>query len=226
MPTQFPLLSAAHLAIIAAIPALAALLAWLGRKSARASNAVRIGLGLFLLMVELVWYVYVLRQPGPLFPDVLPLQLSDFLVWSTILAALTRGRIFFEFSYFAGIAGSGMAVLTPDLWAQPLSYEAIHFFLAHGFIIVTVLAMLWMRAARIWRASMWRAFGILNAIALLDGIFDWRFGTNYMFLREKPGAVSLLSYFGPWPVYIFVADLVALGLFFLLALPFRVKNPS
>jgi len=221
MHRQFPLLGAAHLLTIAAIPALAAVLAWIGRKSAAASNRVRIGLGLVLLVDELAWYIDVFHAQGLPFPDGLPLQLSDFLVWSTVIAALTRKRIFFEFSYFAGISASGMAVLTPDLWAQPLSYDLVQFFVSHGLIIITVLAMLWMHAARITRGSMWRAFAILNALALALGIFDWRFGANYMYLRAKPEAASLLDYLGPWPAYLFFADFVALGLFFVLALPFR-----
>jgi hypothetical protein len=54
-PRPFPLFGLPHLATIAAIPLLAALLAWIGRKSPSAADAVRIGLGLFLLVNELIW---------------------------------------------------------------------------------------------------------------------------------------------------------------------------
>ena len=218
------MLGATHLAIIFAIPVAAWGLSKIARRGPSSARTIRLSLGGLLAVNELAQYAYLYRLGAVHFPDGLPLQLCDLTLWCAILAAFFRIQWCFEFAYFAGIAGGGMAILTPDLWAAVASYATISFFIAHAGTIVIILTLIGSGSMRPRPGSAWRAFAILNIFAALVGGFDAVFGTNYLYLRQKPAQASLLDLMGPWPVYIVSGEAVALVLFLLLALPFRRSN--
>ncbi len=218
MRTDFVLFSPVHWAILAAIPPVIWLLV---RAAGRNAEVTRRSLGWFLIANELTWYVYRLRLEGFRFPGGLPLELCDLTLWLTAIAALTLNRLAFEVAYFAGVGGAAMALLTPDLWAPAWSYPTFYFFSAHAFVVITPIVLAAARLTRVEFASMWRAFGAVSVYAILIGVFNAIFRTNYMYLCEKPETASLLDLFGPWPWYLAGGVLAAIVIFLLLYLPFR-----
>ncbi len=225
LATNFRLLGATHLAILGGVLLCAAVLALVQRRLGPGFGWLRIGVGSILLVETGLWYGYLARLGQLTFPDHLPLELCDATLYLTIAALLTLSPAVFDLAYYGALGGTSMALLTPDLWERFPSLSTVQFFIAHGLVVAGVLYLAWSGLARPRRGSVARAMLALNVFAAFDGGFDWIFKTNYMYLAAKPENASLLSFLGPWPLYILASEGVALVLFLLLYLPYgRVLN--
>ena len=165
-----------------------------------------------LAVGEVIWWAFVYAHEG-LRRANLPLQLCDVSLWTTVLACWTLKPWLVEFSYFAGVAGAGMALLTPDLWSPWPSYPAVYFFISHGGIVIAVAVLVFGGISPLRRGAMWRAFAMVVGYAAIVGGIDEALHANYMYLCQKPQSESVLSAFGPWPWYLFAAAALTLLLF-------------
>ncbi len=199
----------------------AAALVLVARYRPNARRAIRLTLGIGIALNELIWWTFRYAHEGFRFPNNLPLQLCDVTLWAAVIACISLSGTAIEFCYFAGIAGAGMALLTPDLWSPWPTYPAIYFFVAHGGIVIAAVVLVYGRIDRLRAHAVWRAFGLLVAYAMAVGLFNKIFGTNYMYLCTKPKNASLLDTLGPWPLYLAGGAALALSLFFLLWIPTR-----
>jgi hypothetical integral membrane protein (TIGR02206 family) len=220
MAASFHLFGIVHLAILAAVPLLAVLLAVVQRRLLTGSRAVRVALALLLFLCTILYYGRYAMLGEPMFPGHLPLELCDVSLWLVILALLTLKPTIFDVAYYFALAGASMSLLTPNL-TEPSLFLSVQFFVDHGLLVTAILYLVWSRQARPLPGSVGRAMLVFNILIVLIGTFDFIFKTNYMFLRTKPETVSLLTFLGPWPWYILAGDGVAFTLFLLLYLPFR-----
>lgn len=209
-----------HLTILGIIAALTVAAALLCRKSKRAFAGVRRVAGVFLAGNEIVWWIFRYAHEGIHLGN-LPLQLCDLAVWLAVLACFSDKPLIFEAAYFPGLAGAAMALLTPDLAAAWPTYPAIYFFLAHGGIVITVVAVIHGARRRFSTQAIWRAWAMVLIYAAIVGTFDRIAGANYMYLMRKPEAASPLNVMGAWPWYIATGAMLALALFWLLWIPVR-----
>ncbi len=220
MQTKFWIFGPVHIAILVTIPVLAAILTAIDRWTPGGRRGLRIGLPTTLLSNAIVQYGYLAARGRLTFPYHLPLQLCDATLCLVIVALLTRNATIFDLAYYFALAGTSMALLTPDLWEPFPSFSTVEFFVTHGLVVVGVLYLVWSGQARPRPGSIWKAMLGLNIFAAIVGTFNIFFKTNYMYLREKPGNPSLLDFLGPWPWYIAASEGIALALFVLLYLPF------
>jgi hypothetical integral membrane protein (TIGR02206 family) len=146
----------------------------------------------------------------------LPLQLTDLISLTAILALWTRRQGAIELLYFWAFTATLQAVVTPDLGQSFPNILYFTYFIYHiGAMIGAAFLVLGLRR---WPRSgtMWRAFGATLAWACVAGLADVITGGNYMYLAWKPAHGSLLSVLGPWPWYIAGAAAVGLAMLWLL----------
>ncbi|TLS35750.1 TIGR02206 family membrane protein [Pseudalkalibacillus caeni] len=159
----------------------------------------------------------------------LPLHLSSISLFLAVIMLLTKNKLAFEFTYFAGLGSAIQAMLTPDLdiYSFP-HFRYIHFFISHGGVAIACLFMILAERFKPTLRSLWRSFAALNAYTAFIFIVNKIVDGNYMFIMRKPHNPSILDFLGPWPWYILVLEGIALVSFFILLLPFlirrRVKN--
>lgn len=105
----------------------------------------------------------------------------------------------YELAYFWGLGGTVQAVLTPDLDSAFPSFDFFRYFLAHGGIVVSVLAMTIGLRLRPQPGAPRRAWLWTLALAVVVILVDWACGANYMYLCGRPKHPSLIDYLGRWP---------------------------
>jgi hypothetical integral membrane protein (TIGR02206 family) len=148
----------------------------------------------------------------------LPLQLTDAISVTAIVALWTRRALPVELVYFWSLTASLQATVTPDLsWSFPSVYYFTYFMYHLGAIVGGCFLVL---GCRLYPrpGAVWRVYAATFAVTVAAALGDVLTGGNYMFLREKPEYSSLLNVLGPWPWYIASTAALALALLALVKL--------
>lgn len=219
------LLSAEHVATVAVIAASAAALIVAARLKPGpwTVTAARV-LALILVADEVAWWIDLVvshaNKADLLYA--LPFQLCDTAIFISAFALWTRQQLLIELTYFWGLAGTFQALITPDLPAHFPSFLFIQYYLAHGGVVTAALYLMVGLGHKPRPRAVLYVFGVLLVYAAFVGFLDAVTGADYLYLRTKPDSHTLLDYFGPWPWYIGVGGVVAIVLFLILDVPFRV----
>lgn len=196
----FALFGGAHLAALTAVVIAALAVAGLARHDRRRHLAA--ALAVFLVAHEFVKLWLFIGVDGQSWRLSLPLDLCRANALLCAYLLLRRSYPVFEVSYFWAMAGSSSALLTPDLRQGFPDVHFLTFFAGHGSGIVAVCYAMGGYGFRPTRRSLGRALIVTAVYAVLIGLLNLALDTNYLFLRRKPEAASVLDLFGPWPWYV------------------------
>ncbi|XZF74945.1 YwaF family protein [Bacillus sp. AL-1R] len=193
---------------------------WSGKK-----RLFRFSVAFLLLASEILYHIWLVYENAWSLKNGLPLELSDLTVILGIIMLLTNSYRMFQFMYFAGLASSIQAIMTPDLGHYSfLHFRYFEFFVSHGGVVLACLVMVVASKFRPTIPSMWVTVLIVNLYAACVFFINKALNSNFMYLMKKPENASILDYLGPWPWYLLSAEIVMIVTFYILYSPFWIKR--
>jgi len=223
---EFELFQMPHLVALSIVLSCALFLLYLRwHKNEKLNNVFRLSLAALLILQEISYHLWRIYAGEWSLQIMLPFHLCSVFVWLSAYMLITKNRHIYEFAFFLGISGALQALLTPDIAEYGFPhFRFFHIFVSHGSIVLASLFMTIVENYRPYWRSMAKVLLWLNIYAVFVYIVNLIIGSNYLFVNHKPETASLLDVLGPWPVYIFASELVALLMFVILYLPFVIGD--
>lgn len=153
----------------------------------------------------------------------LPLQLCDVASAVAAYALWTRRPWATAVTFFWGLTLTPQALITPDLSRDFPDPGFLLFWSMHLLVVWAAVYLVWgLGLTPTWR-SYRTAVGVTLAWAVAVGIFNVWFDTNYGYLSHKPGAASVLDWFGPWPLYVVAMVAIVVAGWAMVTWPFTAR---
>lgn len=155
--------------------------------------------------------------------ELIPIHLCNVTLILAVISMVFPSKRMFQVIYYWGF-GAVAAILFPDSRVAFPNFVGISFFVTHFFILFTVWYQLIYFKFRPSLQGLFQSFIWINIFAGIVFKINQMLGTNYMYINYKPAFQSPLDFFGPWPNYIVVVEIIYIVLGIIGYLPFRKKG--
>ena len=181
-------------------------------------------LAIFISVSVIAFHVYSTLTTDYNIRADLPLYLCSFL--AILIPVFTHYRRYwmFEILVFWVIAGTLQGVITPDIAEGFPNLDYFRYWIVHLGLLIVVFYNIFVFKLKPKFKSVFKSFLALQFYVLMIMGINYILDANYLYLNAKPESASLLDYFGNWPYYIIVAQLIIIPLFILVYLPFYISE--
>lgn len=155
--------------------------------------------------------------------DLLPLHLCNLALILAVLMMFLNSKIIFQPLFFWSL-GAVFAIITPEIRDGIKNYATLSFFITHFFILFATLYGLIIFKFKPTKIGAVGSFIFLNIIALILFFVNKKLGTNYLYVNAAPTSSSPVDFFGPWPYYIIIVEIIYIILSSILYYPFRSRR--
>jgi hypothetical integral membrane protein (TIGR02206 family) len=150
----------------------------------------------------------------------LPLYLCSFI--ALLIPVFTHYRKYwiYEILLFWIIAGTLQGVITPDIAEGFPTFDYFRYWVVHLGLLTIIFYATFVFEMRPTFKSVFKSILALQLYVVMMVIINALLDSNYFYLNEKPQSSSLLDYFGAWPYYIVVTQLILIPYFAIIYFPF------
>ncbi|MCK8479970.1 TIGR02206 family membrane protein [Psychroserpens algicola] len=183
-------------------------------------------IAVFISVTVIVFHIYNSIYSDYNFRVDLPLYLCSLLGILIPIYTYYKKYWMFEILIFWVIAGTLQGVITPDIAEGAPSFDYFRYWIVHLGLLLVIFYSIFVFKLKPKFKSIFKSFFALQLYVLLMITLNFILDANYFYLNEKPKSASVLDYFGDWPNYIIVCQLLIIPLFMIIYLPFYVHKQS
>lgn len=177
-------------------------------------------LGLVVSITVVTFHLYFISLGNYHLKTDLPLYLCSFIALLIPIFTYYRSYWMYEILLFWIIAGTLQGVITPDIAEGFPTFDYFRYWMVHLGLLTIIFYATFVNGMRPKFKSVFKSFFALQIYVVVMVFINWMLDANYFYLNEKPQSASLLDYFGEWPLYIIVVQLILIPYFLIIYLPF------
>lgn len=181
-------------------------------------------LAILISLTVISFHIYKINQGGYKLQTDLPLYLCSLLGLIIPIFTYFKRNWMYEILLFWIIAGTTQAIITPDIHNGFPSFEFFRYWVVHLGLVVVILYATIVLNYKPTLKSVLKSFLALQVYVVFMVIVNFVLDANYFYLNKKPESATLLDYFGEWPLYIIVGQLILIPYFLLIYLPFHISR--
>lgn len=192
----------------------------------QAEKRLRLSLVFLILSFQVFDFYKVVYLFGEPWKTALPFHLCDFSALSIAAYLLTSKKYFFNFAFFWGISGAGMAILTPNaVYGFPsVDYLANQY--GHTLILLAISTAIIVFNQRPYVRDIFTTFGFTSL--LLPPLYGLNYllqaPANYWYLLEKPIGNNIMTPLPEAPFHMLYLYPIAFVFLLLVYAPYYVLD--
>jgi hypothetical integral membrane protein (TIGR02206 family) len=179
-------------------------------------------IGCFVSFVVIAFHLYSIRLGNYKITTDLPLYLCSLIALLIPIFTYYKKFWMYEILLFWIIAGTTQGIITPDILEGFPAFDYFRYWIVHLGLLIIIFYATFVFNMRPKLKSVFKAFFALQVYLIFMVVINYVLKANYFYLNEKPQSASLLDYFGAWPLYIIVVQVIIIPYFLLIYLPFHL----